>query len=288
MKKILVAVDFSEHTAIACNNAFEIAKISKAEICLFHTYFDKIAKSMPSIPDAYAVNSFVNFELNAEIEQNAKKQILNLQNDLKAKIQNENISGVEINTIVTSKDFEADIIDFCEDYHPSMLIIGTKGKEQSSNIFGSTASQIIDNLRFPVLAIPDINTFLGIKNIMYITDLHSSDGVLIRRTFNLLENFNINLFCVHIVEKKDYLRSYSKMDELNLNFSKEVQEKKFYCDVLEGIDKHKGIDEFIKANNIDLIVFLPHKTNVFQRLFGQNFSKKYLFETNLPLLAVRL
>jgi len=214
--------------------------------------------------------------------------MLDLQNELTLKLQNENILGVTIKTVLTSTDFEADLIDFCDDYHPSLVLIGTKGKGESSNVFGSTASQIIDNLRFPVLAVPEINNYLGIKNIMYATDLHTSDDVLIRRTFNLLENFDVNLFCVHIVEKKDYLRAYSKMDELNLNFSKEAKAGKFYSNVLEGADKHEEIDKFIKTNNIDLIVFLPHKTNLFQRLFGQHFSKKYLFEANLPLLAVRL
>ncbi len=288
MKKILVAIDFSEHTTIACNYALEIAKINKAEIYLFHTYFDKIITSTPSVPDAYSVNPFANPELNADVEQNAKTQMLNLKNDLMSRLQNENVQGVEIKTIVTSSDFEADLIDFCDDYYPSLVIIGTKGEGRSLNIFGDTASRIIDNLKFPVLAVPEINNYPGIKNVMYATDLHASDDVLIRKTFNLLENFDVNMFCVHIVEKRDYLRAYSKMDELKSIYSKENQEEKFYCNVLEGADKHEEIDKFIKEKNIDLIVFLPHKTNLFQRLFGQHFSKKYLFETNLPLLAVRL
>ncbi len=288
MKKILVAIDFSEHTSITCDYALEIAKINKAEVCLFHTFFDNIVTSTASIPDAYGINPYVNPELNAEIEQNAKLQMLDLQNALILKLQNENVTGVTINTIVTSNDFESDLNDFCDDYHPSLVVIGTRGKGQSLNVFGNTANKLLDELKFPVIALPEIGTFLGFKNIMYATDLHVSDNVLIRKTFNLLENFDINIFCVHIVEKNDYLQAYSKMDELKLEFPKEVEEQKFHCDVLEGNHKQEEIDKFIKTNNIDLIVFLPHKTNIFRRLFGQNFSKKYLFETNLPLLAIRL
>ncbi|NVN94162.1 MAG: universal stress protein [Bacteroidetes bacterium] len=288
MKKILVAIDFSEHTIISCKYAIEIAKINKAEICLFHTCFDNILITNSSIPDAYTVNSFVDPELNSEIKQSANKQMLDLRNDMILKLQNENITRITINTIITNNDFESDLIDFCDDFHPSIVIIGTKGKGESLKVFGTIASKIIDNLRFPVLAVPEIDAFLGVKNVMYTTDLHTSDDVLIRKTFNLLENFDVKMFCVHIVEKNDYLQAYSKMDDLKLIYSKEVDDKKFYCDVLESNNIHDEIDKLIKSNKIDLIIFLPHKTNLFQRLFGQHFSKKYLFETNLPLLAIRL
>lgn len=288
MKKILVAIDFSEHTFISCNYALEIAKKNKAEICLFHTSFDNIVIPNSSIPDAYTVNSFVYPELNSEIKKNTNTQMLDLRNEMISKLQNENIKGTTINTIITNNDFETDLINFCDDYHPSIVIIGTKGKGESLKVFGTIASKLIDNLRFPVLAVPEIDTFLGVKNVMYATDLHPSDSVLIRKTYNLLENFDINMFCVHIVEKNDYLQAYSKMDDLKQIYSKEVDDKKFNCDVLEGNNIHAEIDKFITSNNIDLIIFLPHKTNFFQRLFGQHFSKKYLFETNLPILAVRL
>jgi len=288
MKKILVAIDFSEHTVAACNYALEIAKVNKAEVCLFHTYFDKIVTSTSGIPDAFGINPYINPELNSEIEQNAKIQILNLKNELILKLQNQKVTGVTINTFISSSDFEADLIDFCDDFHPSLVIIGTKGAGESVNIFGNAANKIIDDLRFPVLAVPEIDSFIGIKNVIFITDLHVSDDLLIRKTYNLLENFDINLFCVHIIERNDFLTARTKMEDLKLIYDKEIKEEKFHCDVVEGNDKQAEIDKFIKENNIDLIVFLPHKTNLYQRLFGEINTKKYLFKTNLPLLAVRI
>jgi len=288
MNKILVAVDFSEHTDISCNYAIEIAKINKAEVCLFHACFDKVLTSASGISDTYGINAFINPELNTEIENSANKQMLTLKNKLISNLQNENISGISVNSIITNGDFETDLNTICDDYHPSIVIIGTKGKDQSLNIFGDTANKVIDNLRFPVLAIPEINNYSGIKNIMYAADIHASDHVLIRKTYNLLENSDVNMFCVYIVEKSEYLRAYSKIDELKIVFEKEITEEKLHFDVLEANDKQIEIDRFVKKNNIDLIVFLPHKTNVFQRLFGQNSPKKYFFETNLPLLTIRL
>ncbi|MFZ4399517.1 MAG: universal stress protein [Bacteroidales bacterium] len=288
MKKLVVAIDFSEHTNITCSYALEIAKINKAEIYLFHTFIDNIISSTSSIPDTYGVNPYLNPEFYMEIEENAKIQMFNLKKDMLLKLQAADFPELPINTILTKNDFETDLINFCEDYHPSLVIIGTKGKGRTLNIFGNTASNIINELRFPVLAVPEIEGFTGIKNIMYATDLHVSDDLLIRKTYNLLENFDVNIFSVHIVEKSEYFKAYKSMEELKLIYTKERDEGKFYCDILESNDKQDEIDEFIKSNSIDLIVFLSHKTNIFQRLFGYNNQIKYFFETNLPLLAIRL
>jgi nucleotide-binding universal stress UspA family protein len=287
MNKILVAVDFSEYTDIACEYALEIAKLNKAEICLIHVYFDRIQSSASVIPDAYGINHFVNAELISDSEKNAEYQLLYIKSDMISKLEKYNLSGIEVNTVVSSGSFESSFFDFCENYHPSIVIIGTKGKDKNPGIFGKAAHKIIEELRFPVLAIPVVASYSGIKNIMYATDLNDYDDVLIRKTYNLLDNFNIHIFCVHIVEKNEYLKAISIMDNLKLTYNKEKQEDRFNCDVFENINKHDEIENFIKENNIHLIVFHPQKTNFFKRLFGQNFSKKYLFETNIPLLAIR-
>ncbi len=77
------------------------------------------------------------------------------------------------------------------------------------------------------------------------------------------------------------------MEELKETFSVEVASGNFICDILENEDYHKGIQEYITKNNIDLIAFVPHKAKLFQRLFGQNNPDKELFNINLPLFSMR-
>jgi hypothetical protein len=51
-------------------------------------------------------------------------------------------------------------------------------------------------------------------------------------------------------------------------------------------DNQKAIDTYIKEHDIQLIAFQPHKRNIFYTLFSANITKKNLFATNIPLLAV--
>lgn len=287
MKKILVAVDFSNHTTDSCNFAFNLAKLYKAEIMLFHTFNKHYYFSSPGIPDTFEVNPFPNAEYSSDNEANTIQQMETLQNELIEKGKTQSFS-LKISTTITNGNFEGDLIDFCEDYFPSVVIVGSKGKDENSSLFGNTAIRIFNKLKFPVIAVPKISETKIISNILYIADLETPNNVLIRKTFNLLEDNNPKIYCVHLAEDSNYLKAYSSKEYLNSEYINEVNENKFQCEVLEGTDKQEEIDVFIREKQIDLIVFMPHKTNFFQRLIGQNNSKKYLFETNLPILAIRM
>lgn len=288
MNKILVAVDFSSHTAFSCSYALDLAIINKAEILLFHTYSKQFFFAAPSMPDAYEIGPFSNAELNLEAEEMANQQINSLQKELTDKAKLTYDKPIKISTHITNGDFEEDLRDFCNDYHPSVVIVGSKGKGESSSLFGNTAIRIFNRLKYPVLAIPDIEHSKNFDKIMYIADLEFSNDILIRKTFNLMENSNPKIYCVHLAEDNDYLKSFSSKEFLNSEYSKEINNNKFQVDVLEGTDKQEEIDKFIKDNQINMIAIMPHKANLFQRLIGQNKTKKYLFETNLPILAIRL
>ncbi|MEI6822546.1 MAG: universal stress protein [Bacteroidota bacterium] len=287
MKRILVPVDFSDHTVNTCKYALEIAKKYGSEITLFHAYNDQLFVSSPSMPDAYDINPYSNAELAEDIKNDVQILINKLSVELMNILINENVKNVKIKTHISEGDLEYDLKQFCDDYHPSIIVIGTRGKGNSSNAFGVKAIHIINNVNWPVLAIPVSSKYKDLKNIMYTTIFEQNEDVLIRKLFNKFEAFEAKIHCVHIWGDEDYLKDEVKLEELKETFSVEVASGNFICDILENEDYHKGIQEYITKNNIDLIAFVPHKAKLFQRLFGQNNPDKELFNINLPLFSMR-
>jgi hypothetical protein len=53
-------------------------------------------------------------------------------------------------------------------------------------------------------------------------------------------------------------------------------------------DIQEDINNFIKANNINLISFIPHKRSLFHILFKHTITKKDLLQFNMPLLAIHV
>ncbi len=284
MKKIVVAVDFSAHTTKITEFALNLAMLNKAEILLFHTVIKHFYFSSPSIPEAFEFNPLTESGDNSESINSASEKL----NALKESLIEQSESKIKVITKITEGDFEEDLEEFCSDYFPSVIIVGSRGIDESSYLFGNRAIGIFNKSKFPVIAAPAINLNSCIKNILYIADLEISNNVLIRKTYNQFDECDPKIFCAHLAEDSNYLKAYSSKEYLNSEYSTEVAINKFQCDVLEGDDKHEEIDNYIKKNNIDIIVFMPHKTNFFQRLIGKNKSKNYLFETKLPILAMRM
>ena len=287
MKRILIPVDFSEHTLNTCMYAFEIAKKHNSDIVLFHTYNEKITFPSLTFPDTFDFNPYQIEGKSNDLQKEATLKIDKLALDLKLILNNENITKVTIKTIVSDGDFEFVLNQYCEEFMPSIIIMGARGKDNSANIFGEVTTHVINHTKWPVLAVPNTTIYKSIKNIMFASSLLDSDDILIRSLYNKLEAFDVNIFCVHVCEEEHYLKAQARMLELKDIFATEFKAGKFNCDLLEGHDHHKEIHTYTFKNRIDLIAFLPHKTSLFQRLFGQRLPEKDLFNTNIPLLTLR-
>ena len=143
MKRILVPVDFSDHTVNTCKYALEIAKKYGSEITLFHAYNDQLFVSSPSMPDAYDVNPYSNAELAEDIKNDVQVMINKLSDELMNILTNENVKNVSIKTHISEGDLEFDLKQFCDEYHPSIIVIGSRGNGNSSNGGSSGNNYII-------------------------------------------------------------------------------------------------------------------------------------------------
>jgi nucleotide-binding universal stress UspA family protein len=287
MKKILVPVDFSDHANITSSYALEYAKNFTSEILLYHTYFDQIVIADSSFPDTIDMNTMYNEELMKEILHQSEKKLNELEFKLKAKIKNEKIVGVTIRTEVTGGAIESELREICNDYQPDLVVIGNKGEGKNISIWGRISTYLVNHIDNPVLLIPEIKGFLGFNNIMVGVDLDEENDALIERVLDLFDTFPFTLFCVHFLIQKKHKEEKERFFALKDHFSNKEVTRKISFEMIEiDEDNQKAIDTYIKEHNIQLIAFQPHKRNIFYTLFTANITKKNLFATNIPLLAM--
>ena len=287
MKKILVPVDFSDHANITSSYALEYAKNFTSEILLYHTYFDQIVIADSSFPDTIDMNTMYNEELMKEILHQSEKKLNELECKLKAKIKNEKIVGVTVRTEVTGGAIESELREICNDYQPDLVVIGNKGEGKNISIWGRISTYLVNHINNPVLLIPEIKGFLGFNNIMVGVDLDEENNALIERVLGLFDTFPFTLFCVHFLIPKKHKEEKERFLALKDHFSKKEVNRKISFEMIEiEEDNQKAIDTYIKEHNIQLIAFQPHKRSIFYTLFTANITKKNLFATNIPLLAM--
>ncbi|MGA2824065.1 MAG: universal stress protein [Bacteroidales bacterium] len=287
MKKILVPVDFSGHTDIACTYALEIAGKGGAEIRLFHTYSDQFIIADSSFPDAIDMSTMYNEELLKEVFHQSEKKMEMLQAHLEEKIQKSNRKDIELKVTLVGGEIESELHDLCKDFQPDIVVMGTRGTGKTSNMWGRVSTHIINHSKIPVLTVPNIKKFRGFQQIMFAADLSGKDEELIRKIFSIFSEFPFHLSCIHFLIKEDESEENKKMATLRKTFEREEKSGKISFKILEVTDdKQTVINQFIESQSIDLIAFQPHKHNLFYNLFTRQITKKNLQATNVPLLAL--
>ncbi|MBN1198911.1 MAG: universal stress protein, partial [Bacteroidales bacterium] len=203
MKKILVPVDFSEHTEITCFYALKIADAYQAELMLFHTYFDQVILTDTTFPDSMNMNAVYNEELIREMHTQAEENMKKLHATMEKKIAEETISGVRLKSTVVGGDIEMELKMICEEYAPQMVVMGSRGLGQNVNVWGRVSTYIINHSRVPILTVPEIKAFMGFQNVMFAADLSEGNAAAILQIINLLKPFNSSLCVVHFQTGKD-------------------------------------------------------------------------------------
>lgn len=283
MKRILVPVDFSDHTEVTCQYAVSLATATGAEIMLFHTYFDQMIVAGGTYPDSIAAQAAVDVQMIAEIRAAAEKEIARLAESLKLLI--DPLSGGTVHTYMEGGDAATGISDFCSHYHPDLIIIGAQGRGLKDPFTGSTAEVIMRHARVPVLAIPSMADFDGFGQIMYAAGLADGTEADIRFIFEFFGSFNPIIHCVHLHCGDDEQFDDVKLNRLKQVFSKEAADGKIWFRRLECSNHSQGLSTFIENRHIGMIAFMLHKPTLFSMLFRSRLSRKDLFRTNRPLLA---
>lgn len=287
MKKILVPVDFSQHTDITCQYALELAAVYGAEILLFHTYFDQIILTETGFPDTLDMTTLYNEQLIREIYNQAEASMKELIDKLGKSVTERKLDNVSLGSRITGGEIEHEIAEICGEFKPDIVVTGTTGKGNNINVWGKVSTFIIDHVSVPVFTIPMLKAFKGFENIMFTADLTEGNKQSITVLLDLFKPFSNQVHVVHFCPPSKMKEAQDKLNRLQLNFTKETGEGRIHFNLITVEGENQGtIDQFVKGKMVNMIAFQPHKHSLAYMVFTKNITKKNLFATNLPLLAL--
>lgn len=143
IKKILCAVDFSEHSPVVAEYASTLAKTMGAEIiCLY------VAPSL---------DQYVGFHVPPSSIENFVGEIVTGADDSMESFITENFSGVKVSGKVVTGYAAEEIIGMAEEEKVDLIIMGTHGRVGIDRmLFGSVAEKVVKTSKTPVLTVrPD-------------------------------------------------------------------------------------------------------------------------------------
>ena len=287
MKRILVPVDFSTHTNVSCRYAIDISRSARTEIILFHSFFDQFYYSDGGFSTGFESGIMMTDEIILDLYKQKEKKLNDLVEELTSNLNEEVTSNITISCRMESGNPEVQIIHALEQLNPDLIVMGSSGMGKKGILAGSVARRIIDSTQIPVIAVPEMEKNPVLKNIAYMTTFNPGDVQVIQEIDRILSAFQVNIFCLHLTGSDPDAAALMKMNSLSDNQAVKNFEGRISFHVLENDQEKETLQNFISSNQISLIAFIPRKRNIFKNLFYQGITRNDLFQTQIPILAVR-
>lgn len=275
MKTILVPTDFSKLAENAINYAAELGKLTKAKIILFHVFHIPVTTTeVPIIvPDIES------------LEKDCMESLKRIEKNIYQRYDKEDLS---VKCVCTS-GFAVDEINlYSKEHKIDLIVLGIKGAGYFTEKFiGSTTTSLIKRSQCPILVIPEEVRFKKIKKIVFACDYEENENKkTLKPLKELVQLFQGHVYILNIVRKPEpvFESEHDVSDFTKLQHSLSDIDHSFHY--LQNEEITDGINKFVDDRKMDMIVMIPRKHTILEKLFKEPHTKRMAFHTKVPLLTL--
>ena len=272
MKPILALTDFSPISLNAVNYAVDMAcavntNLSLLHICHFPMTYTDLSSSPKTISELIRV---------------AKGKMVKLESELKRRSEEK----IKIDTNVVSGYLITETQNYCHIKKPLAVVMGSQGTSAVESFFlGNNTISLIQHLCWPLIIVPPQGKFMGIRKVGLACDPDNMDGTIPFAEVRLLvKKFNAELHILHVRAKVD-----AKYTKEAIVESRAVQnvlgDLSPVYHFIEDDDLEVALSDFVETNKLDLLIVVPKKHCLIDRLFHDSLSKRLILHSHVPVMA---
>ena len=168
-----------------------------------------------------------------------------------------------------------------------IIVMGLTGKSAITQWFsGSNTLKMAEKNVCPVLIVPSDAKYTGTTNILIASEMrYVEETPVLLAVKRILADYKPNLHVLNVDDSHyislttDYKIERDKMELLLSEFNPE-----FYF--MRLFDFHESINLFVRDKKIDMIIIGPKFHGFFTKLFKTQHTKKMIYQSKVPVLAV--
>lgn len=277
MLSILFPTDFSDNSINAIKYALEFFKYENVTFYFMNAYQKEF----------YDHDDLVSRELYQDVLKKVKEQSENNLNDLLQKVREISPNPrYTYHSISSYNSLVEEAKKIVEEKNIDLIVMGTKGKSDDRKlIFGSQTFQVLKYVQCPVLAIPAHYTNTQPKRILFPTDYLIPYK---RRELKLLCDLSASYRSTIDVVYVSKVSKLSLRQEDNRAFIEDTvcdTTINFYTE--QGTNVAKTIQDYIKKNNIDMLVMVNTQYSFLENMLFPSTIDKVSLDLQIPLLAMQ-
>lgn len=275
MKTILVPLDFSKKSEFAVLLASHISRRSECEVHLLHMVelptgiIDMGAGSNFSIPESMMYLRKV------------KEKIVNLKRTFFE-------DDTHIKHGIRFQNPHEGIIEYSTKIGASLIIMGAKGvSDFEEMLIGSNTEKVVRTSKIPVIVVKKEIDDFKLKDIVFASNFNDENKESFAKLLNFSEEFNSNIHLLKI-NTPDKFESSAVSKEKIKDFLNDFEAGNSTINVYNDISVVKGIMNFSKEINADLIALSTHGRSGLSHLFNGSVSKNLSRNSLRPLITFKI
>lgn len=318
LKKILVPTDFSGGSEVAYSVAQNIADTFGGVIDFIHVILT--LKYVNESIKRLGVPLDMNKDVYPHIIDESEQKLSNAMDDyLKEENKGKHIVKIE------RKASDA-ITEYAHEHDYDMIIIGSRGKDETHLIRGGTTERVIRKSKVPVFSVDDRFDENRVHNVLMPTDTSELSLIAFPLAVSMADTFNANLTLLHVIElygslSEDIPRSpikgetvsiyegiisrvnkfltdkgYDKIhiqrtgvtfeDEVTITDGENSRSVQLFTKVEKGVSAHYEIESYA-SENADIVVMATHGHSGFAHLILGSNAEKVAQHVKQPVITIR-
>jgi hypothetical protein len=153
-------------------------------------------------------------------------------------------------------------------------------------LWGSNTLSAMKKLSRPLIIVPPDAKFTSIKKIGFACDLkHVAETAPVEEIEDLVKRFGAELHVVHVNTEGGQVYGPEIIDESTL-LHEMLDELHPVYHFLNDVNIEVGLSEYAERNKLDLLIVVPKRHSVIDKLFHKSHSKQLVLHTNVPVMSV--
>lgn len=270
MKTIIVATDFSSAATNAVIYATDMAVTLHADLLLVHVW------KLPVSYDGMATPVLAD-DLMEDAKKNMKALELQFAHYSKRKIN--------IDSKIIVGDFFIEFEKICNKIKPHVVVLGSQGTTAAERtVFGSHTVHAMKNINWPVITVPAGASFSAIKKIGLACDFRQvQDVVPADELRTLVKEFGASLHIINTGKKEAFDPGIVFQSKVLQDMIGDLKPDYHF---IESENLDEGIMNFAEKNKIDLLIVLPKRHTLLDKLIHKSHTKQLVLHSHVPVLAL--
>jgi nucleotide-binding universal stress UspA family protein len=277
MKKILIPVDFSEHSEYALKTAAKLAKKHNTSLVVLHML--GLSEAVLTKQESQAMPQAIFYMKLAERHFNEF-------------LDKEYLKGIEIETTVKNYKHFQEVNDVAKDFNADLIVMGSHGASGLKEVFvGSNTEKVVRTASVPVLVVKNHFEDFEIGKVVFACDFDLDFIEPFKSAWNFFQKLGAT-FQVVFINTPDGFLSHQEMEERALKFmiksgidNTDVFDNiVYYCDY----KLEHGIYSFCNKHEADLVVIPTHGRRGLAHYFSENIGEAIVNHSNYPIMTFKV